>query len=349
MVYFFSFLACWQDTNSAREKPIHANWNILFIACFKFLLGQKRPPFFLFHFFAGIKIHLSTFSKIHRRGELACCFFMSGFFDSIHMKFDALFIDLDGTLLTDHHTISAGTKEILTTLHRRNMLICIVTARSPMASLPYYHQLDLPTNPIICFNGSLIQKEKTIVHDVVLPKWITSELMGLLNDFDIVPSVYKGNQWFAESRHPLLALEAEITKAPLTIVNLEEFFLNDFQPNKILGIGPPDKINAVEAHIKKSTAYHLNVHRSKPNYLEIMNHNASKKSGVQKVMELYQLAEDRIITIGDNYNDIDMLRFSKTSIAMGNAPDEVKKCASFVTDTNNNDGIRKAIEVLIGL
>ena len=51
----------------------------------------------------------------------------------------------------------------------------------------------------------------------------------------------------------------------------------------------------------------------------------------------------KIITIGDNYNDMDMLRFSKTSIAMGNAPDEVKKCATFVTDTNNNDGIKKAL------
>ena len=44
---------------------------------------------------------------------------------------------------------------------------------------------------------------------------------------------------------------------------------------------------------------------------------------------------------------MDMLQFSKTSIAMGNAPDEVKKCATIVTDTNNNDGIKKALDIVM--
>jgi Cof subfamily protein (haloacid dehalogenase superfamily) len=263
------------------------------------------------------------------------------------MKFDALFIDLDGTLITDDHTISSGTREILLELHKRHVLVCIVTARSPIASLPYYIQLEMPNNPIICFNGALIQKEKTIMHDETLPTWVTPELISVLKDFEVVPSLYKRDQWFAEIQHDWLRHESELTKAPLTIIDFQELFLNGFEANKILGIGDPEKIKEVEWHIKKTKFNHLNVQRSKPNYLEIMNVNASKKQGVQKTLELFSIDPDKIITIGDNYNDIDMLRFSKTSIAMGNAPDEVKKCASFVTDTNNNDGIKKALEALM--
>ena len=69
--------------------------------------------------------------------------------------------------------------------------------------------------------------------------------------------------------------------------------------------------------------------------------------GIRNILHLYNINRDEIITIGDNYNDIDMFSFSKTSIAMGNAPDEVKKYATFVTDSNNNEGIRKALESLI--
>lgn len=259
------------------------------------------------------------------------------------MKFEALFIDLDGTLLTDHHTISTGTKEVLEKLYNTGVLICIVTARSPVASLPFYEELGIPNNPMVCFNGALIQKANLIMHDVVIKKILAMELVTALNRFKITPSLYKHNQWFAGLNNEWLAREEEITKAPLTKVVFKELFGNGIEPNKIMGIGNTENIKAAEAHIKNTWSKDLNVHPSKPTYLEIMNSKASKTQGIQKVLELYKIDRKKIITIGDNYNDMDMLRFSKTSIAMGNAPDEVKKCATFVTDTNNNDGIKKAL------
>ncbi len=259
------------------------------------------------------------------------------------MKFEALFIDLDGTLLTDHYTISAGTKEVLEKLYNTGVLVCIVTARSPVASLPFYEQLGIPNNPIVCFNGALIQKANLIMHDVVIKKNLAMEIVTVLNLYKIVPSIYKHNQWFAALKDEWLAKEEDITKAPLTKVVFNELFGNGIQPNKIMGIGNTKSINAAEAHIKNTWLKDLNVHQSKPTYLEITNSKASKMQGIQKVLELYKIDRNKIITIGDNYNDMDMLRFSKTSIAMGNAPDEVKKCATFVTDTNNNDGIKKAL------
>ena len=109
----------------------------------------------------------------------------------------------------------------------------------------------------------------------------------------------------------------------------------------------PAKINAAEEYLKNSGFNDLNIHKSKPTYLEIMNNKASKRLGIQKLLEMINIDPEKIITIGDNYNDIDMLRFSKTSVAMGNAPDEVKKFATYVTDTNNNEGIKKALTFLL--
>ena len=56
------------------------------------------------------------------------------------------------------------------------------------------------------------------------------------------------------------------------------------------------------------------------------------------------LVPAEIIAMGDNYNDVEMIQFAGMGVAMGNAPDDIKAKAKYVTDTNNNDGVRKALE-----
>ena len=263
------------------------------------------------------------------------------------MKFEALFIDLDGTLLTDSHTIMPGTQEILKELSNSGVMICIVTARSPAASLPYYEPLGIQDNPIVCFNGALIQRKKNILHEIGIKKSLAVEVIDLLKNFEITTSLYRHNDWYAEKMDVRLKTEMEITQTILTTINFDELYKTNFKANKLLGMGPPENVKAADVHFNNIGFPDLHVNQSKPTYLEIINSKASKKLGIEKVIELHHIDPAKIITIGDNYNDMDMLRFSNTSIAMGNAPDEVKKCASFVTDTNNDDGIRKALEVLM--
>lgn len=58
----------------------------------------------------------------------------------------------------------------------------------------------------------------------------------------------------------------------------------------------------------------------------------------------FQIAADEIIAFGDNFNDLDMLEYAGLSVAMGNAPDEIKQIAKEVTATNNEDGIALILE-----
>ena len=263
------------------------------------------------------------------------------------MIYKAIFIDLDGTLLTDALTISPKTVEVLSRLSNSGILISIVTARSPAASLQFYDQLGITDNPIVCFNGALIQQENIILNELSIETDTLPDITALLNSFEVNVSMYRHHDWFTEKIDSWIEQEIEITKSLITKIRFDELFSKNFRPNKILCIGTPEKINAAAEAIHRSGFMDLNIHKSKTNYLEIMNKQASKKQGIQKVLEMYRIHKDEIITIGDNFNDIDMLSFSKTSIAMGNAPNEVKKYATFVTDTNNNDGIKKALDTLI--
>ena len=86
------------------------------------------------------------------------------------------------------------------------------------------------------------------------------------------------------------------------------------------------------------------MYTSKPIYLEVMNLPASKTNAINFLMKAYGISREQTIAIGDNFNDKEMIEFAGMGIAMGNAPDEVKAAADFITDTNNNDGVRKALE-----
>ena len=60
--------------------------------------------------------------------------------------------------------------------------------------------------------------------------------------------------------------------------------------------------------------------------------------------EHYGLQQDEILTIGDQNNDIDLLRAGGVKVAMGNATEELKSVANYVTDTVENNGFVKAVE-----
>ncbi len=262
------------------------------------------------------------------------------------MKFRAIFIDVDGTLLTDKLDISQLTKEAITWAHSKGVLVVIVTARSPAASLFLYDDLGINNNPIVCFNGALIVQDAAILLDQQIEESDIKEIVRLLNDFDINISMYRHHDWFTDKVDRWIEQESAITHSVINRIDFSALLEDGFCANKILCMGEPDEIDRAEKYLKQIGFIHLNIHKSKPTYLEITNVNASKKQGIEKLLHAYKISPQEIIAIGDNFNDIDMLQYAGTSVVMGNAPAEVKKVATFITDTNNNDGIAKAIEKL---
>jgi hydroxymethylpyrimidine pyrophosphatase-like HAD family hydrolase len=80
-----------------------------------------------------------------------------------------------------------------------------------------------------------------------------------------------------------------------------------------------------------------------------MDSKGSKSNSVKFVSERLGLLPSEIIAMGDNYNDVEMIHFAGMGVAMGNAADDIKAGADYVTDTNNNDGVRKALEKFFNL
>ena len=86
----------------------------------------------------------------------------------------------------------------------------------------------------------------------------------------------------------------------------------------------------------------LHVVRSAPNLVEIMEASVSKESGIRAMLGHYGLTADDALSFGDNYNDLEMLRFTKTSVAMANAPEDIKKAATDAPPTSRKATPRTA-------
>ena len=111
-------------------------------------------------------------------------------------------------------------------------------------------------------------------------------------------------------------------------------------PHKILLMAEPELCERAEAELSaRFPMFH--VVRSAAFLLEIMDASVSKASGIAVMLKHFGLTAEEALSFGDNYNDIEMLELTGRSVAMGNAPDVIKKLATDITAANAEDGLAK--------
>ena len=155
---------------------------------------------------------------------------------------------------------------------------------------------------------------------------------------DITINYYTGRRWFVEEIDKRVQFEMDITGATAEVKRFDELLSENILPNKILIICEPPTCEEMERELRKKFLA-LNVVRSAPYLLEIMDKSVSKATGIEVLLKHYGYTIDEAIAFGDNYNDVEMLRYIPQSVVMANAPDAVKKLAFAVTDSNEVGGI----------
>ena len=113
--------------------------------------------------------------------------------------------------------------------------------------------------------------------------------------------------------------------------------------HKVLCMGDKEDIAALEQQLVKEFPQ-IRIYRSKDTYLEIMSMKASKSDAIHMLKDHFHVKQEEIMAFGDNFNDIDMIRYAGLGVAMGNAADEVKEAADIVTDINDNEGERQILD-----
>lgn len=251
-------------------------------------------------------------------------------------------LDLDGTLLRDDKTISNKTKAILTTLKEQGHHIMIATGRPYRSSQPYYKELSLNT-PIVNFNGAF-------VHHPLLSSWgAYHSPLDIKVAKDIVEACdsFKYHNIIAEVRDDVYfhyhdAKLIDILKMgdpKITIGDLRNFL--ELSPTSLLIHADQEDVSSIRNHLSEVHAEVIDHRRWADPFhiIEIIKSGLNKAVGIQRVAEYLNVSQKNIIAFGDEDNDLEMLEYAGTGVAMGNGISAVKNIANETTLSNEEDGI----------
>ncbi len=265
--------------------------------------------------------------------------------------YKAVFIDMDGTLLKSDHTVSDANKNVIKELQEKNILTVLISARPLHGILPISNGVITAATPVVSLNGGYIIHHNKIIYESAVALKDAISIHNEISHYQVSPMYYSQMVWFAEKDDDRVKKEQKITPVKIIVQpfakTIQFWEENKSGPNKILIAGDKNLINEIEARLKVLHEGKLNIYKSQPSYLEVMSMEASKANAIRFLIDRYGIRQEEIIAIGDNYNDQSMIEFAGTGVAMGNAPDQIKAVADYVTDTNNSDGVAKAIRHFI--
>ena len=263
-------------------------------------------------------------------------------------------IDIDGTLLTPEGSITARSLEAVQAAQQARIVVTLATARRYSNTAIIANELGLNT-PLILYDGALIiqHPHKAILHKQLLQASVGQQAVDMLIRHKLQPVV-----------HPFKGTEEEIWTGPTAFDNpwVETYFASTPKqvhrmPFETLCTGRTDPIRVV-AFASEEIIYTLLPEvaaldcswtiTKRGNYgsaeLAIMNPACSKASGVTELARYLSIPLEQIMAIGDNNNDIEMLRTVGWGVAMGQSSEAVKSAARVVTVSNREDGVAQAIQ-----
>lgn len=250
--------------------------------------------------------------------------------------------DIDGTILIPEGDFSESVKDCIKKVSECGIKVVLVTGRMNAAACMIAEDLGL-TTPVISYQGGLVNDRGKYLYERYLTEeqaekiieWGKSENihLNLYND-DIL---YSENDCYEVQRYSR-NLHTRYVVKPFDEIKKDKI-------NKLLAIDydNPDRINKYEKELPNLFP-ELYIVKSTPYFLEFSNPEASKYCAVKFLQKYWGLKDDEILTIGDQNNDISLLKAGGIKIAMGNATEELKECADYITDTVYNDGFIAAVE-----
>ena len=262
-------------------------------------------------------------------------------------------IDMDGTLLNSKKELLEETKQYFKNFHNKNTetLLVLCTGRPESGIRPYLKDLGYleENHCIISQNGANIYESQTgkrvmdaFVDSKAIQKWIE---FGKTHGISVMGAGVDYYYSFDEDPTEWMEFDVKIVSGKLKRITKDESLNTDFY--KLLLLGDEEKLNEFETFIPEEWRDEFYVVRSQKYLVEVLTKGVNKAFGVEKLAKELNIQSSEIAAIGDAANDIEMLEYAGLAIAMGNASEEVKAISDIVTDTNENNGVIKAIDQLI--
>ncbi len=245
-----------------------------------------------------------------------------------------VFIDLDGTALNKGQP-AVGVIESIKALRKNNHKVAIATGRSPVVL--YDKGKLLGIDHLVLANGGYVISKGDIIYERYIPNNIVKRIMNFVDEIE-TDLVIEYLDIYVSYRK-----DTDVADRFSDIFQIEKpIFDNNHYPNRkvfSMVVFDNERIDQMidafpELEFNKTHALGYDVNLR----------GELKAKGVKELVKHLKYPEDEVYAIGDGFNDITMIKSAKYGIAMGNAVQELKDVADFVTTDVNDYGIMNALK-----
>ncbi|MDD2502346.1 MAG: Cof-type HAD-IIB family hydrolase [Clostridia bacterium] len=263
------------------------------------------------------------------------------------MNYSLIAVDLDDSLLGSDLKISKNDKGALFAAREKGVQITIATGRMLDSAMPFIKEMEIDI-PVITYQGAFIkdiQTGKTLVRKSV-PMEYAHSIIDECKNKNLHIQAYSDSSYFFEQENQYSRYYHKMSGVKgKEAGNLKQFL--EEEPIKLLIIAEPSIIQEHMKYFQKLFGDKLQVLISRPHYLEFTNGEATKGKALSKLGSMLGISGEETIAIGDSFNDISMIEYAGLGVAMGNAPDEVKSFAQYITRSNDEGGVADVVERFI--
>ncbi len=252
-------------------------------------------------------------------------------------------VDVDGTLLDSKGRLSEETLREIRRVNSEGILFVVSSGRPGIGvrRFDFIREIDSPS--ILC-NGAVIAdlNRNKILYNCGLEKADAEKLIKMGLSFDTAVFVWSGDDCFCNVLNEKTVRYKNISGVePILFRSAEE--LIDREITKILWYDEVETVKKFMDILSREQFESVSWCTSNPAFLELVNSRVSKARAMEKIGELYDIKPEEMIAIGDGENDLSMIEYAGLGVAMGNASDYVKERASYITDTNDENGVAKVL------
>jgi Cof subfamily protein (haloacid dehalogenase superfamily) len=261
--------------------------------------------------------------------------------------FKLVAIDLDGTLLSSNHCLSARTRAALTALIARGQHVVIATGR-PFEMVREFCPGIPFVGPQITYNGAVVYDPVADrpMEQTLLPPRYVHDVLTFLQDEDIPAVACASDAVYLDRERVDEAVWVPPRLRPARPIS-EVWQGSVHALLKIAGDSDPAAIARVRPHAEEAFGGVLYVTQTAPRLIEFLNPQVSKGAALWRIMQTLDIEADEVLVFGDSHNDLTMFGRAGLRVAMGNASDEVKDAADRISLTNDEDGVAVVLEELM--
>lgn len=277
--------------------------------------------------------------------------------------------DMDGTLLDKNHGISEENIAAIKEAESKGIKFVIVTGRSYDDVRPIIEQYDLDCECVALNGAAYYDKDGNILEAIYIDKSRVREILEVMLKGDFSVEIYTNQGYYttntkeelwsgmlrrSKTFYPHLSEEERIEVAKKNphfismnyINDIDEFLNSDVRIYKFVTFGETEEdVKKLREEVKKVEGVAISA--SFTTNIEVNDSKATKGLILAKAAKDFGMSRDEVMVLGDGLNDYSMFEEFTNSVAMDNAIPEIKEIAKYITDTNNNSGVGKAIRRLI--